>query len=209
MAKAEVLRVCAENDYYKILQLPRSCSLKDVKTAYRKLALLLHPDKCKVAGAEDAFKKVSTAYKCLSDSSARQNYDISGTDPDNSRGGGGTPVDLDEIFRQFMQENNAGGLPRPFVFHTFNFGGSRQPSTTTEGGNSMNWILVLLVAFLLYLIYAFFSFLVYNIRRVILLVLCFFIARLSPVEYRNQIRMVLLLIAILTPLEYITINLVI
>ena len=35
----------------------------------------MHPDKNKAPGAEDAFKKVGTAYACLSDKNKRAHYD--------------------------------------------------------------------------------------------------------------------------------------
>lgn len=42
------------------------------------LALKLHPDKNKAARAEDAFKAVSKAFSCLSDSDKRAYYDRTG-----------------------------------------------------------------------------------------------------------------------------------
>ena len=48
------------------------------------MALKLHPDKNNAPKATDAFKKVSTAYACLSDTKKRQIYDEHGTE-DNFR----------------------------------------------------------------------------------------------------------------------------
>lgn len=58
---------CGRN-YFDVLELePKMYSVADVKSAYKKMALVVHPDKSKVAKAEDAFKKVSNAYIVLSD----------------------------------------------------------------------------------------------------------------------------------------------
>jgi preprotein translocase subunit Sec63 len=42
-------------------------SERQIKLAYRKLALRYHPDKNKDAGAEELFKNVTTAYTLLTD----------------------------------------------------------------------------------------------------------------------------------------------
>ncbi|CAA7055125.1 unnamed protein product [Microthlaspi erraticum] len=47
-----------------------------VKKQYKKLALLLHPDKNKFKGAEGAFKLVSQAWCLLSDKVKRDDYDL-------------------------------------------------------------------------------------------------------------------------------------
>lgn len=46
---------------------PGTCSLHrdEVNKAYRKLAVLLHPDKCMAPGSEDAFKAVVNARTVL------------------------------------------------------------------------------------------------------------------------------------------------
>uniref|UniRef100_A0ACD5TA68 Uncharacterized protein n=2 Tax=Avena sativa TaxID=4498 RepID=A0ACD5TA68_AVESA len=65
-------------DYYAILGVDRSCSLEEIKKAYRRLSLKIHPDKNKAPGAEDAFKMVSKAFKCLGNDQSRKTYDQTG-----------------------------------------------------------------------------------------------------------------------------------
>ncbi len=67
------------DNYYTILGLKTTAKEKEIKSAYRKLALQYHPDKIKEdqdkEQAETIFVKVSEAYSILSDKKKREIYD--------------------------------------------------------------------------------------------------------------------------------------
>ena len=65
----------AETDWYGILQVDPRAEEIVIKKQYKKLALLLHPDKNKAMGAESAFKLIGEALQVLSDKSKRVIYD--------------------------------------------------------------------------------------------------------------------------------------
>ncbi|KAL4361953.1 hypothetical protein GQ457_04G008830 [Hibiscus cannabinus] len=69
-----------EPDWYATLGVNRLANDETVRKQYRKLALMLHPDKNKSIGAEGAFKLISEAWSLLSDKTRRVAYD-------NRRGG--------------------------------------------------------------------------------------------------------------------------
>ncbi|VVB56485.1 Chaperone protein DnaJ [uncultured archaeon] len=65
----------SKRDYYETLGLPKTASVSEIKSAYRKLAMQYHPDKNKDAGAEEKFKEISEAYAVLSNEEKRKIYD--------------------------------------------------------------------------------------------------------------------------------------
>jgi DnaJ family protein B protein 12 len=70
-----IRRIRSSIDYYEILGVARNADDHQLKRAYRKLALYLHPDKNGSDGAMDAFKAVSSAFAVLGDATKRRNYD--------------------------------------------------------------------------------------------------------------------------------------
>ncbi|MCO5563047.1 hypothetical protein L7F22_016683 [Adiantum nelumboides] len=61
-------------DYYQILGLEKDCSAEEIRKAYRKVSLKVHPDKNKAPGADEAFKAVSKAFACLNGPELKQKY---------------------------------------------------------------------------------------------------------------------------------------
>ena len=70
--------------YYAILGLAASASATEIKRAFRRRAIELHPDRNKASHAIEMFLLLKEAYETLSDTSRRASYDIWATadDPD-------------------------------------------------------------------------------------------------------------------------------
>lgn len=67
-------KISGEVDWYGVLGVSPLADDETVRKQYRKLALMLHPDKNKSLGAEGAFKLVSQAWGLLSDKAKRLAY---------------------------------------------------------------------------------------------------------------------------------------
>ncbi len=62
-------------DYYKILEVPPTATLQEIRQSFRRLAHRYHPDKNPENPGSDAyFKEVREAYEILSDSQQRETY---------------------------------------------------------------------------------------------------------------------------------------
>ncbi len=113
----------AKRDYYEILGIAKSASADEIKKAFRRKAVELHPDKQN--GDEEKFKEVNEAYEVLKDTSKRQRYDqfghagvggaSSGGDPFAGFGGGQNgnfdfgDLGLGDIFSSFFGGGQQGG----------------------------------------------------------------------------------------------------
>ncbi|OEL30907.1 hypothetical protein BAE44_0008074 [Dichanthelium oligosanthes] len=82
---------------YAVLGVASDCSDAELRSAYRKLAMKWHPDKCagagSSAGGDDAakarFQKIQGAYAVLSDPNKRILYDVGAYDSDGDDDGAG------------------------------------------------------------------------------------------------------------------------
>ena len=101
-------------DYYKILGVDKNADEKQIKSAYRKLALHFHPDKNPGnKEAEEKFKDISEAYRILSDKDLRQRYDMFGTVDDNFSGNN---MDAEDIFKEFFRHSGFNPFSHGFDF---------------------------------------------------------------------------------------------
>jgi len=77
-------------DYYELLGIQRTADNREIRKAFKKLALKLHPDKNDEKGAHEKFLKINRAYEVLKDEELRKKYDMFGEEGmDNSGKGSG------------------------------------------------------------------------------------------------------------------------
>ncbi|KAF9166863.1 DnaJ- protein scj1 [Mortierella sp. AD011] len=97
--------VAAGADYYKVLELTRSASVKDIKKQYKLLSKKYHPDKNPGnKEAEEKFVEVAAAYEVLSDKDKKNIYDRYGEEGLKQQQGQGQSGFHDpfDIFAQFF-----------------------------------------------------------------------------------------------------------
>ena len=105
-------------DYYKLLGVEKDVSGKDLKKAYRRVAMKHHPDRNPGdKAAEEKFKEVAEAYEVLSDEQKRATYDQyghagleggAGMGGGHGHGGGGFGS-FSDIFGDVFGEQFGGG----------------------------------------------------------------------------------------------------
>ncbi|GAA5221814.1 molecular chaperone DnaJ [Membranihabitans marinus] len=121
-----------KRDYYEVLGVDKSADEKEIKKAYRKIAMKFHPDKNPDnPEAEEKFKEAAEAYEILSDADKKAKYDRYGHAGVNGQGGFGSGgMTMDDIFDNFGDIFGGGGSP----FGTF-FGGAQGGGGRTSRGS--------------------------------------------------------------------------
>ncbi len=67
--------MASKKDYYEVLGISKTASEAEIKAAYRRQALVWHPDRNKSKEAETNFKQINEAYEVLSNKDKRAAYD--------------------------------------------------------------------------------------------------------------------------------------
>ena len=62
-------------NFYDFLEISRDATSQEIKKAYRKMSLKLHPDKNPAANAEMLFTRLAAVYEVLQDEDKRRSYD--------------------------------------------------------------------------------------------------------------------------------------
>ncbi|MBS9424637.1 molecular chaperone DnaJ [Photorhabdus caribbeanensis] len=105
----------AKRDYYEVLGVSKTASEKEIKKAYKRLAMKYHPDRNQGdKEAESQFKEVKEAYEILTDDQKRAAYDQYGhaAFEQGGMGGGGFGgggADFSDIFGDVFGDIFGGG----------------------------------------------------------------------------------------------------
>ncbi|EDQ86393.1 uncharacterized protein MONBRDRAFT_33863 [Monosiga brevicollis MX1] len=121
-----IVLVAAGRDFYKILGVARTATKKEIKKAYRKLAMEHHPDKNQ--GNDEAakiFQDIGAAYEVLSDDDKRKIYDRHG---EEGLKDGGQGHDASDIFSSMF-----GGS-----FFNMHFGGNGRGEKQVPRGSDVH-----------------------------------------------------------------------
>ncbi|MEE2022724.1 MULTISPECIES: molecular chaperone DnaJ [Alkalimonas] len=103
----------SKRDYYEVLGVEKGADVKDIKKAYKRLAMKYHPDRTK--GDKDLevkFKEIQEAHEVLTDEQKRAAYDRyghDGVDPSRGAGGFGGNADFGDIFGDVFGDIFGGG----------------------------------------------------------------------------------------------------
>ena len=129
-------------DFYSTLGVSKNADAKEIKSAYRKVAMKFHPDKNPGDSvSEEKFKEAAEAYSVLSDEQKRARYDQFGHSAYTQSGGGGgggfQHMDMNDIFDHFGDIFSSSG------FGSFFGGGGRGRGAQSLRGSDLKINIVL------------------------------------------------------------------
>lgn len=166
-------------DYYAILGVEKSCTVEEIRRAYRKLSLKVHPDKNKAPGSEEAFKMVSKAFKCLSGEESRRQYDHTGLVEESEYNQQHNVrrrrsrhdmfdenIDPDEIFRSFFFGSQQQVFRHAHVYRTRGMGGQQRDNVEGAGFNIMALLQIIPIFVILLFAYLPFSEPDYSLHKI-------------------------------------------
>ena len=129
---AHIIVTYCDEDYYKILGVPRNADDATIKKAFKKLSLKYHPDKNKDNSekAKDMFVKVANSYETLIDPEKRKIYDSYGEEGikkgmGQQQGGGFQGGNFEDIFKHFWGGQGGQGGQGGGGNFQFHFGGGQ------------------------------------------------------------------------------------
>ena len=102
-------------DYYSILGIPPSASETEIKRAFRRLAVIYHPDKNSAAEAKPIFQEINEAYDVLGDREKRASYDAHRENPFAGIFTGEAPRHRDPAYRRPRPPQTAKGPPASYL----------------------------------------------------------------------------------------------
>ncbi|AWB65976.1 molecular chaperone DnaJ [Saccharobesus litoralis] len=117
----------SKRDLYEVLGVQKGASEREIKKAYKRLAMKYHPDRNPDESAKEKFSEIQQAYEVLTDDNMRARYDQyghAGIDPQQGGfGGGGGAQDFGDIFGDVFGDIFGGG------------GGGRRQSRAQRGAD--------------------------------------------------------------------------
>ena len=106
----------SKRDYYEVLGVDKGAGEREIKKAYKKLAMKYHPDRTQGDKAlEEKFKEIQEVYEVLTDTQKRAAYDQyghAGVDPNRGGAGFGGGADFGDIFGDVFGDIFGGGRGR-------------------------------------------------------------------------------------------------
>ncbi|MCI6775525.1 molecular chaperone DnaJ [Methanobrevibacter boviskoreani] len=115
-----------KRDYYDVLGVDKDADQKEIKKAYRKLAMKYHPDVSDDENATEKFKEISEAYAVLSDEDKRKKYDRFGH-------AGMDGFSAEDIYQNVNFNDIFDDFDLGNIFDMFGFGGGNRSRNSPSG----------------------------------------------------------------------------